>query len=40
MQLYYIRHAQSENNDLWDRTGSDQGRSEDPKLDRNWRPTS
>jgi 2,3-bisphosphoglycerate-dependent phosphoglycerate mutase len=32
MQLYYIRHAQSENNDLWDRTGSDQGRSEDPKL--------
>jgi 2,3-bisphosphoglycerate-dependent phosphoglycerate mutase len=32
MQLYYIRHAQSENNALWDRTGADIGRSEDPKL--------
>lgn len=32
MQLYYIRHAQSENNELWDRTGSNEGRSEDPRL--------
>jgi 2,3-bisphosphoglycerate-dependent phosphoglycerate mutase len=32
MQLYYIRHAQSENNALWDRTGSNDGRNEDPKL--------
>jgi 2,3-bisphosphoglycerate-dependent phosphoglycerate mutase len=32
MQLYYIRHAQSENNALWDRTGADHGRSEDPRL--------
>jgi 2,3-bisphosphoglycerate-dependent phosphoglycerate mutase len=32
MQFYYIRHAQSENNALWDRTGYDHGRSEDPKL--------
>ncbi len=32
MQLYFIRHAQSENNVLWDRTGSWQGRSADPEL--------
>ncbi len=32
MQLYFIRHAQSENNALWDRTGSSEGRSEDPGL--------
>ncbi len=32
MQLYFIRHAQSENNALWDRTGSSEGRSEDPEL--------
>jgi 2,3-bisphosphoglycerate-dependent phosphoglycerate mutase len=32
MQLYFIRHAQSENNVLWDRTGSWQGRSVDPEL--------
>lgn len=32
MQLYYIRHAQSENNALWDRTGSSLGRSDDPEL--------
>lgn len=32
MQLYYIRHAQSINNALWDATGSDDNRSEDPEL--------
>lgn len=32
MQLYFIRHAQSENNALWDQTGSSQGRSSDPAL--------
>lgn len=32
MQLYYIRHGQSENNLLWDQTGSSEGRSEDPAL--------
>jgi 2,3-bisphosphoglycerate-dependent phosphoglycerate mutase len=32
MQLYYIRHAQSENNALWDRTGSFGGRNLDPDL--------
>jgi 2,3-bisphosphoglycerate-dependent phosphoglycerate mutase len=32
MQLYFIRHAQSENNLLWHRTGSSIGRSEDPEL--------
>ncbi len=32
MQLYFVRHAQSENNALWDRTGSSEGRSEDPEL--------
>lgn len=32
MQLYFIRHAQSENNALWDRTGSSKGRSTDPLL--------
>ena len=32
MQLYFIRHGQSENNALWDETGSSQGRSEDPEL--------
>ncbi len=32
MQLYYIRHGQSENNRLWDQTGSSEGRSEDPAL--------
>jgi 2,3-bisphosphoglycerate-dependent phosphoglycerate mutase len=34
MQLYFIRHAQSENNALWYRTGSNQGRNEDPALTR------
>jgi 2,3-bisphosphoglycerate-dependent phosphoglycerate mutase len=32
MQLYYIRHAQSENNALWAHTGSSDGRSCDPPL--------
>ena len=32
MQLYFIRHGQSENNALWKRTGSGKGRSEDPEL--------
>lgn len=32
MQLYIIRHAQSENNDLWARTGNSNGRSPDPLL--------
>ena len=32
MQLYFIRHAQSENNALWKHTGSYKGRSEDPGL--------
>ena len=32
MQLYIIRHAQSENNALWARSGSSNGRSPDPYL--------
>lgn len=32
MQLYLIRHTQSENNELWHRTGSSDGRSSDPAL--------
>jgi 2,3-bisphosphoglycerate-dependent phosphoglycerate mutase len=32
MQLYFIRHGQSENNQLWEQTGSHKGRSEDPDL--------
>lgn len=32
MQFYFIRHAQSANNHLWDTTGSSMGRSEDPEL--------
>lgn len=32
MQLYFIRHGQSENNALWMSTGSHDGRSEDPGL--------
>jgi 2,3-bisphosphoglycerate-dependent phosphoglycerate mutase len=32
MQLYFIRHGQSENNALWMRTGSHEGRNEDPGL--------
>jgi 2,3-bisphosphoglycerate-dependent phosphoglycerate mutase len=32
MQLYFIRHAQSINNALWDSTGTNIGRSEDPGI--------
>lgn len=32
MQFYFIRHAQSANNALYDETGSSQGRSPDPGL--------
>jgi 2,3-bisphosphoglycerate-dependent phosphoglycerate mutase len=32
MQLYLIRHAQSENNALWERTAAEQGRNMDPAL--------
>ena len=32
MRLYLIRHCESENNALWRRTGSSEGRSEDPLL--------
>jgi 2,3-bisphosphoglycerate-dependent phosphoglycerate mutase len=32
MQFYFIRHGQSENNALWKRTGSSEGRSIDPEL--------
>lgn len=32
MQLYLIRHCQSENNALWNETGSGDGRSADPAL--------
>jgi 2,3-bisphosphoglycerate-dependent phosphoglycerate mutase len=32
MRLYFIRHAQSTNNALVDRTGSEDGRSHDPPL--------
>jgi 2,3-bisphosphoglycerate-dependent phosphoglycerate mutase len=32
MQLYFVRHGQSENNQLWADTGSVHGRSDDPDL--------
>ncbi len=32
MELYFIRHAQSENNELFDKTGGDNGRLADPEL--------
>lgn len=32
MRLYFIRHGQSENNALWDASGSNDGRNEDPAL--------
>jgi 2,3-bisphosphoglycerate-dependent phosphoglycerate mutase len=32
MQLYIIRHCQSQNNELWRRTGSSGGRAADPPL--------
>lgn len=38
MHLYYIRHAQSINNALWDATGSNKARSHDPELtETGWR---
>ena len=38
MQLYFIRHAQSTNNLLWDQTNASTGRSMDPDLtDKGWR---
>ncbi|MBN1260362.1 MAG: histidine phosphatase family protein [Anaerolineae bacterium] len=37
MQLYYVRHAQSENNLLWELTGGSDGRRVDPELtERGW----
>lgn len=32
MRLFFIRHGQSANNALWDASGSNRGRSEDPEL--------
>jgi 2,3-bisphosphoglycerate-dependent phosphoglycerate mutase len=32
MQLFFIRHGQSENNLLWEETGGNRGRSDDPAL--------
>src|SRR5438105_11363232 len=32
MELYLVRHGQSENNLLWDTTSSSHGRHEDPAL--------
>lgn len=32
MRLYFIRHGQSANNALWDETGSNRGRVDDPEL--------
>ena len=32
MRFYFIRHGQSENNALWDQTGSNSGRNYDPEL--------
>ncbi len=32
MELYIIRHAQSQNNEIWARTGSEVGRFPDPEL--------
>lgn len=32
MQLYFIRHAQSFNNALWQQTGSEEGRHADPAI--------
>jgi 2,3-bisphosphoglycerate-dependent phosphoglycerate mutase len=38
MRLYFVRHGESENNELYRRTGSDEGRSHDPKLtDLGWK---
>ena len=32
MHLFFIRHGQSANNQLWEQTGSSRGRSSDPEL--------
>ncbi len=32
MQIYFIRHAQSTNNVLWEETGDSKGRHEDPEV--------
>ena len=32
MELYIIRHAQSQNNEIWARTGTEEGRFPDPEL--------
>jgi 2,3-bisphosphoglycerate-dependent phosphoglycerate mutase len=32
MQFYFIRHAQSENNAIWDKNHSNEGRKSDPEL--------
>ena len=32
MRFYFIRHAQSQNNLLWDQTGTNKGRSQDAEL--------
>ena len=32
MRLYFLRHAQSTNNEITDRTGTEDGRVEDPPL--------
>jgi len=32
MQIYFIRHAQSTNNVLWEETGYNEGRHEDPEV--------
>jgi 2,3-bisphosphoglycerate-dependent phosphoglycerate mutase len=38
MHLYFIRHAQSENNALWTKTGAQVGRNADPELtDLGWK---
>jgi len=37
MQLYFIRHAQSKNNVLWEETGSSEGRDFDPALSETGR---
>jgi len=37
VQFYIIRHGQSANNLLWEQTGQDQGRVEDPELTENGR---
>ncbi|HWQ84281.1 MAG TPA: histidine phosphatase family protein [Anaerolineales bacterium] len=41
MQLYFIRHGQSMNNQLWEQTQASKGRSMDPELtDKGWQQAS